>query len=406
MLTHNSALLPTLTGDWKVDGPKLLNALHRLFLALNSPHALKITEAQLENVTIDDSSLTSVSSLNMAGTLDLDGNPLAIDADADTYLYTSADDVVRLAVAGSDHTIWNTTGLGIGVVPGFAFHLQNSTPVALVDAAAGGANFSLRRCNTSYASPSALADNDLIGVVAWRGHDGSAYSAAQARISGVASGAWTGSSRGTYINFDMTPSGSTTMATKFTFSAAGTMYAGDGAAALPAYSFASSGNSDCGLFLSSNKPAISTNGTQVCLFDTDRLTLAAGYHVTSATATGTTPAIQSGTYTPTLTNTTNITSSTSNADVRWVRVGNVVKVSGYVNARPTAAGACVLDLSIPIASSLAAATELTGVCHLSTDAGGYIYGDTTNDRATLSFTSGAAYPVEAPVAFEFSYEVL
>ena len=104
MLTHNSALLPTLTGDWKVDGPKLLNALHRLFLALNSPHALKITEAQLENVTIDDSSLTSVSSLNMAGTLDLDGNPLAIDADADTYLYTSADDVVRLAVAASDHT--------------------------------------------------------------------------------------------------------------------------------------------------------------------------------------------------------------------------------------------------------------------------------------------------------------
>lgn len=406
MLTHNSALLPTLTGDWKVDGPKLLNALHRLFLALNSPHALKITEAQLENVTIDDSSLTSVSSLNMAGTLDLDGNPLAIDADADTYLNTSADDVVRLVVAGSDHSIWNTTGLGLGVVPSFAFHLQNATPVAVIDSAAGGANLSLRRANTSYASPSALADNDLIGVLAWRGHDGSAYSGAQARVSGYASGAWTGTSHGTYITLDLTPSGSTTMAAKFTFSAAGTMYAGDGSAALPAYSFASSGNSDCGLFLSSNKPAISTNGTQVCLFDTDKLTLAAGYHVTSATATGTTPAIQSGTYTPTLTNTTNITSSTSNADVRWTRVGNVVRVSGYVNARPTAAGACALALSIPIASSLAATTELTGVCHLSTDAGGYISGDTTNDRATLSFTSGAAYPVEAQVAFEFSYEVL
>lgn len=406
MLTHNSPLLPTLTGDWKVDGPKLLNALHRLFLALNSPHALKITEAQLENVTIDDSSLTSVSSLNMAGTLDLDGNPLAIDADADTYLYESADDVVRLVVGGSDHTIWNTTGLGIGVVPGFAFHLQNSTPVALVDAAAGGANFSLRRCNTSYGSPSAITADQLIGVFAWRGHDGTAYSNAQARLAGFAAENWSGTGHGTYVTLDLTPAGSTTMAAKFTFSAAGTMYAGDGAATFPAYSFASSGNSDCGLFLSSNKPAISTNGTQVCLFDTDKLTLAAGYHVTSATATGTTPAIQSGTYTPTLTNTTNITSSTSNADVRWTRVGNVVRVSGYVNARPTAAGACALALSIPIASSLAATTELTGVCHLSTDAGGYISGDTTNDRATLSFTSGAAYPVEAQVAFEFSYEVL
>ena len=406
MLTHNSALLPTLTGDWKVDGPKLLNALHRLFLALNSPHALKITEAQLENVTIDDSSLTSVSSLNMAGTLDLDGNPLAIDADADTYLYETADDVVRLVVGGSDHTIWNTTGLGLGVVPSFAFHLQHSTPIALVDAASGGANFSLRRCNTSYASPSALADNDLIGVVAWRGHDGSAYSAAQARISGVASGAWTGSSRGTYINFDMTPSGSTTMATKFTFSASGTMYAGDGAAALPAYSFASSGNSDCGLFLSSNKPAISTNGTQVCLFDTDRLTLAAGYHVTSATATGTTPAIQSGTYTPTLTNTTNITSSTSNADVRWVRVGNVVTVSGGVTVRPAGAGTCALEISLPIASSLAASTELSGVVSYTVLAAGTVIGDATNDRATASFSASADPGIEAPTTFIFQYEVL
>lgn len=406
MLTHNSPLLPTLTGDWKADGPKLLNALHRLFLALNSPHALKITEAQLENVTIDDSSLTSVSSLNMAGTLDLDGNPIAIDADADTYLYETADDVVRLVVGGSDHTIWNTTGLGLGVVPSFAFHLQNASATAVIDAAAGGANLSLRRANTSYAAPSAILANDLLGVVAWRGHDGTSYTGAQARVSGYASQNWTSSARGTYLTIDLTSDGATTQSPRFVFYATGVMWAGDGSASTPAYSFASSGNSDCGLFLSSNKPAISTNGTQVCLFDTDKLTLAAGYHVTSATATGTTPAIQSGTYTPTLTNTTNITSSTSNADVRWVRVGNVVKVSGYVNARPTAAGACALALSIPIASSLAAATELTGVCHLSTDAGGYIFGDTTNDRATLSFTSGAAYPVEAPVAFEFSYEVL
>lgn len=311
MLTHNSALLPTLTGDWKVDGPKLLNALHRLFLALNSPHALKITEAQLENVTIDDSSLTSVSSLNMAGTLDLDGNPIAIDADADTYLYTSADDVVRLAVAASDHTIWNSTGLGLGVVPSYKMHIGSG----------------------QYAGP-------------------------------------------------------------------------DGTAAAPTYSFASSGNADNGLFLSSNKPAISTNGTQVCLFDTDKLTLAAGYHVTSATATGTTPAIQSGTYTPTLTNTTNITSSTSNADVRWVRVGNVVTVSGGVTVRPAGAGTCVLGISLPIASSLAASNELSGVVSYTVLAAGTVLGDATNDRATASFTASVDPGIEVPTTFIFQYEVL
>lgn len=406
MFTHNSPLLPTLTGDWKVDGPKLLNALHRLFLALNSPHALKITEAQLENVTIDDSSLTSVSSLNMAGTLDLDGNPLAIDADADTYLYETADDVVRLVVGGSDHTIWNTTGLGLGVVPSFAFHLQNASATAVIDAAAGGANLSLRRANTSYAAPSAILANELLGVVAWRGHDGTSYTGAQARVSGYASQNWTSSARGTYLTIDLTSDGATTQSPRFEFYATGVMWAGDGSASTPTYSFRSSGNSDCGLFLSSNKPAISTNGTQVCLFDTDKLTLAAGYHVTSATATGTTPAIQSGTYTPTLTNTTNITSSTSNADVRWVRVGNVVTVSGGVTVRPAGAGTCALGISLPIASSLAASTELSGVVSYTVLAAGTVIGDATNDRATASFSASADPGIEAPTTFIFQYEVL
>ena len=51
------------------------------------------------------------SGLTLTGNLDLDGNDLIIDGDADTYLHANADDDVRLVVAGVDELTFNTTGL-------------------------------------------------------------------------------------------------------------------------------------------------------------------------------------------------------------------------------------------------------------------------------------------------------
>jgi hypothetical protein len=63
------------------------------------------------------------------------------------------------------------------------------------------------------------------------------------------------------------------------------------------------------------------------------------------------PVLASGTYTPTLSNTTNIAASAAFV-CQYQRVGNVVTVSGRVNITPTAASvASELGISLPIAST-------------------------------------------------------
>jgi hypothetical protein len=69
---------------------------------------------------------------------------------------------------------------------------------------------------------------------------------------------------------------------------------------------------------------------------------------------GTSDNIKSGTYTPTLTNYYNISSSSFDAytSTKYVRIGNNVTVTGLVNITPTtAASYVILYLSLPIAST-------------------------------------------------------
>lgn len=95
--------------------------------------------------------------------------------------------------------------------------------------------------------------------------------------------------------------------------------------------------------------------------------------------------ITSGTYTPTLTNTTNIAASTALV-THYIRIGDEVQIGGIVNIDPTAAGACVMGMSIPIASNLTATADLSGTIVSSTSGeNGYASADTTNDRATFNF---------------------
>lgn len=72
--------------------------------------------------------------------------------------------------------------------------------------------------------------------------------------------------------------------------------------------------------------------------------------------------VLSGTWTPTLTNTTNVAASTAYLCM-YTRVGDVVSFSGRVDIDPTAAGgaATVLTLSVPINSAFVAAENASGV---------------------------------------------
>lgn len=101
-------------------------------------------------------------------------------------------------------------------------------------------------------------------------------------------------------------------------------------------------------------------------------------------------ALNWNTYTPTLTNTTNLSASTAYV-CHWKRVGTVVTVAGRFDADPTAAGAVLMGMSLPVASDLASDTDLAGVA--TCDNGSsietcLIRADATNNRASIIWYAG------------------
>lgn len=112
-----------------------------------------------------------------------------------------------------------------------------------------------------------------------------------------------------------------------------------------------------------------------------------------------------GTYTPTLTNVTNLAASTA-YQCQYSRNGTVVTVSGKVDIDPTIAGACALGITLPIASNLGAAEDCAGAAFASGIAGqgAAIRGDAANDRAEMAWV--AADITNQPMYFTFAYEII
>src|SRR5512146_3404745 len=111
-----------------------------------------------------------------------------------------------------------------------------------------------------------------------------------------------------------------------------------------------------------------------------------------------------GTYTPTLTNVTNVANSIAGVCM-YFRVGDVVHVAGRVVIDATSAAALELGMSLPIASNLTALADLGGV-GMSADVAGQalsIEADTTNDRA--SFKAVLTDAASRGYQFTFSYLV-
>ena len=111
-----------------------------------------------------------------------------------------------------------------------------------------------------------------------------------------------------------------------------------------------------------------------------------------------------GTYTPTLTGTVNVSSSTAYV-CQYMRIGNVVTVSGKVDITPTSANTYTeLGMTLPIASNLTTDEECSG------SGGGkstqvtpaLIMGDATNDRAEIEMRPGAG---SQTYYFTYTYQV-
>jgi hypothetical protein len=114
-----------------------------------------------------------------------------------------------------------------------------------------------------------------------------------------------------------------------------------------------------------------------------------------------------GTYTPTLTNTTNIGASTAYLS-QWVRVGNVVTVSGKIDIDiTTTLLASDLGVSLPIASAFTNERDCGGIATSDSEqtANIRIKADATNDRAQFVWT-GQAGTGNLSYSFTFTYLIL
>ena len=113
-----------------------------------------------------------------------------------------------------------------GTVMHFTGANASNAPFVL-DSFGGNGVFVFRRANNTNASPQAVAADQSIGVIAARGHDGSAYAPAnQASITLRAAQTWTPSALGTYMYFSTTANGTTTLLERMRITDAGNVGVG------------------------------------------------------------------------------------------------------------------------------------------------------------------------------------
>jgi hypothetical protein len=119
------------------------------------------------------------------------------------------------------------------------------------------------------------------------------------------------------------------------------------------------------------------------------------------------PVLASGTYTPTLNGAVNITSFTA-SPCQWMRVGNVVTVSGKLDVATTLASGTfsALSVSLPVPSIFVDAEQCGGTAHTVTAApeqhGGFIAAVT--GTAFLEWL--ATHTANASWSFTFTYQIL
>lgn len=156
-----------------------------------------------------------------------------------------------------------------------------------------------------------------------------------------------------------------------------------------------------------NLTNLSTQNRLIGQYGTDghigHITVGSGLDLTSGILTATVTAV-SNFWTPTLTNNTNISSSTAYL-CKYMRVGDVVTCSGKVTVDPTAAGLCELSITLPIASATSVDYEVAGTGACAEVAGfcAAIKGVPASDVAMLTWT--AVDTASRDVFFHFTYSI-
>lgn len=280
----------------------------------------------------------------------IDSTPIGAN-DPSTGKFTTLEATATATVNGTAATLLRF-GQKVGAATvsdygGCAYHVYSATAdqSAVVD-------FNRSR-HTTVGSHTPVQADDTLGYLIFRGSDGGAFQNA-ALIKVLVDGAVSGADMPGRIEFHTSPDGTAAPVSRLVIKSDGRIY---------------------GTALHNNAGDVTGTTTQY---------------------------IASGTYTPTLTNISNLDASTS-AGCQWMRVGNVVTVSGVIQANPTATGLTELGVSLPIASNFSAGIvrECAGVGDFNGVDLVYIRGDGANDRAKFTWSSGVTANVN--LGFHFTY---
>lgn len=110
-----------------------------------------------------------------------------------------------------------------------------------------------------------------------------------------------------------------------------------------------------------------------------------------------------GTYTPTFTSVTNVTATTAYG-AQYMRVGEVVTVSGKVDVTPTAGSSTTqVGISLPVSSDISSQQNCCGSAGAVGQNSVAVWGDATNDRALMTWTSVGTS--NTGYFFQFTYRV-
>jgi hypothetical protein len=118
-----------------------------------------------------------------------------------------------------------------------------------------------------------------------------------------------------------------------------------------------------------------------------------------------TKVIDAGTYTPTLSNTFNITSSAlvTGSAIKYIRVGNIVTVTGRATVTPTTANFVTLTLSLPISSTSSDVGMVIGTASNTIEGGIWGTVSPSTNSAFINFYNSLVTAYD--IYFSFTYQV-
>jgi hypothetical protein len=154
--------------------------------------------------------------------------------------------------------------------------------------------------------------------------------------------------------------------------------------------------------------AFGANATVYLTLTNDGRLYGSALHNNSGSVTGTTNQyVASGTYTPTTVTSSNVDSETWGV-AQWIRVGNVVTVSGLVTINANTTGvSTTLEMTLPIASNITGQNQVGGTscgAEAANMVPGRVDGIAANDSARIAFI--AVGTTDTTHLFHYTYVIL